>query len=144
MKKLYMKYKEIINYLIAGALTTIVSIASYELFKNVFHIHYIISNILSWIAAVTFAYFVNRKFVFGSKSTGKDKLLEFFNFVKYRLLSLVIDTMLMYLLVDIFKFNDDISKIIVQVVVVILNYIFSKFLTFKNNEKESEGDKHAN
>ena len=59
-------------------------------------------------------------------------------------MSLVIDTMLMYLLVDIFKFNDDISKIIVQVVVVILNYIFSKFLTFKNNEKESEGDKHAN
>ena len=57
--KIYNKYKEIINYLIAGVLTTVVSILSYELFKNIFNIHYIISNVLSWIIAVTFAYIVN-------------------------------------------------------------------------------------
>ena len=68
---LYKKYKEIINYLIAGVLTTVVSFVTYEIFKDIFHIHYIISNILSWIAAVIFAYFINRKYVFESNS--KDK-----------------------------------------------------------------------
>ena len=130
---LYKKYKEIINYLIAGVLTTVVSFVTYEIFKDIFHIHYIISNILSWIAAVIFAYFINRKYVFESNS--KDKLKEFISFVKYRILSLLIETACMYLLVDICKVDDDISKIIVQFIVVVLNYIFSKFFTFKDNKK---------
>ena len=141
MLKLYKKYKEIINYLIVGVLTTVVSIASYEIFKNVFHIHYIISNVLSWIAAVTFAYFANRIYVFESKSKGKEQLLEFISFVKYRILSLLIDTACMYCLVDILKVDDDIAKIIVQFIVVVLNYVFSKFFTFK--KKEKEGDKNG-
>ena len=131
IKKLYIKYKEIINYLIAGFLTLIVSISSYALLTKILHIHYIISNIVSWIIAVLFAYYVNRKFVFGSTSTKKEKTKEIINFFKYRILSLIIETILMYLLVDIISINDLVSKVIVQIIVIILNYIFSKFLIFK-------------
>ena len=131
IKKLYIKYKEIINYLIAGFLTLIVSISSYALLTKILHIHYIISNIVSWIIAVLFAYYVNRKFVFGSTSTKKEKNKEIINFFKYRILSLIIETILMYLLVDIISINDLVSKVIVQIIVIILNYIFSKFLIFK-------------
>ena len=136
MKKiidLYNKYREIINYLIAGVLTTIVGLLSFEMFLKVFHIHYIISNVLSWIAAVTFAYVVNRRYVFNSKTNGNEQLKEVINFFKYRVVSLIIETVCLYLLVDICKFNTSISKIVMQFVVIVLNYIFSKFFTFKNN-----------
>lgn len=126
---IYKKYKEIINYLIAGVLTTIVSILSYVLFKNIFHIYYIISNIISWVIAVTFAYIINSKYVF--ESNQKNKRKEFISFVSCRILSLIIETIAMYLMVDIITINDDISKIIAQFIVLVLNYIFSKFLTFK-------------
>ena len=131
IKKIYIKYKEIINYLIAGFLTLIVSIASYAILSKVLHIYYIISNVVSWILAVLFAYYVNRKFVFKSTSTKKEKMNEIINFFKYRILSLIIETILMYILVDIILVNDLVSKVIVQIIVIILNYIFSKFLIFK-------------
>ena len=134
MKKIiniYKKYKEIINYLIAGVLTTIVSILSYILFKNICNIHYIISNILSWIIAVISAYIINSKYVFESNKKNKGKIREFISFVSCRILSLIIETIAMYLMVDIITINDDISKIIAQFIVLVLNYIFSKFLTFK-------------
>lgn len=131
IKEIYIKYREIINYLIAGFLTLIVSITSYALLTKILHVYYIISNIVSWILAVIFAYYVNRKFVFGSTSTKKEKTREIINFFKYRVLSLIIETILMYLLVDIILINDLLSKVIVQIIVIILNYIFSKFLIFK-------------
>ena len=128
---IYKKYKEIINYLIAGFLTVIVSVLTYALFTKVLDIHYIVSNVLSWIIAVLFAYYVNSKFVFTSGARKKEKISEFINFIKYRILSLLIETILMYLLVDLITLDDLISKLIVQVIVIILNYIFSKFLIFK-------------
>ena len=131
IKKIYIKYKEIINYLIAGFLTLIVSITSYALLTKILHIYYIISNIVSWILAVIAAYYLNRKFVFKSISTKKEKITEIINFFKFRILSLIIETILMYLLVDLILINDLISKIIVQIIVIILNYIFSKFIIFK-------------
>ena len=130
-KKYYTKYREVINYLIAGVLTTIVSIISFELFKNIFKIHYIISNILSWTVAVIFAYIINRRFVFNSKTTDKQKIKEFINFIACRIATLVIETAFLYLMVDIIKINTDIAKLIAQFITIVLNYIFSKFFTFK-------------
>ena len=134
MIKLYKKYQEIINYLIAGGLTVLVTVLSYAFFTKILHIYYIVSNILAWIVAVIFAYVVNRRFVFQSKSSKKARVKEIRNFFIFRLLSLLIDTILMYLLVDIFRINDLISKMIVQIVVIVLNYIFSKFFIFKEKE----------
>ena len=128
--KLYKKYEEIINYLIFGFLTTVVSIASYALFTRVCHIDIYISNILSWIAAVTFAFVTNKIYVFKSKS--KNLFSEIIKFFTSRIASLVIELIIMYLLVNIIHLDDMISKIIVQVIVIILNYVFSKIFVFKN------------
>ena len=81
MKKivdLYKKYEEIINYLIVGLLTTLVSISVYALFTKCFHINYMIANGFSWIISVLFAYITNRIFVFKSKS--EDIFLEIYQF----------------------------------------------------------------
>lgn len=121
------KYEEIIKYVIAGVLTTIVSITSYNLFRNI-NVSYKISTILSWILAVLFAYFINKIYVFNKSE--KDKI-EFFKFIISRLLSLLIEFITMIILVDIFIINDRLSKLIVQVIVFILNYVFSKFIVFK-------------
>ena len=67
LSRIYKKYKEIINYLIFGGLTTLVSIGTYALFTIVFNIDYLVSNVLSWIIAVLFAFITNKLFVFASK-----------------------------------------------------------------------------
>lgn len=120
------KYKEIIKYLIFGGLTTLVSILSYYLFTRIFSLNYQISNILSWILSVTFAFITNKKYVFESKSN--EILKELFSFYSFRIASLLIEMLVMYLLV---LFIDDlISKLIAQILVIILNYIFSKLFVF--------------
>ena len=121
------KYDEIIRYIIAGILTTIVSIASYNLLRNI-NIDYKICTILSWILAVIFAYFINKLFVFKSQ---KNNIKEFINFILARLLSLFIEFIFMMSMVDLININDRIAKLIVQFVVLVLNYIFSKFFVFK-------------
>ena len=135
IKELYQKDKEIINYLIFGVLTTIVSLSTYYLLTTTIlnpnnPIELQITNVLSWILAVNFAYFTNRKYVFNSNE--KNILNEMTKFYLARLASLLIDMFLMYVLVSVLKYNNKIMKIIVQIIVVIMNYIFSKVLIFKN------------
>lgn len=137
--RLYKKYEEILNYIIVGAFTTFVSLSSYFICVNVFFdvnnaSELQFANIISWILSVTFAYFCNRKFVF--KSNNKNKLKESIKFFTSRISTLFIDMGIMFLLVTILSFNDTISKIIVQVVVLVLNYLFSKFIVF--NKKKSK------
>ncbi len=131
--KMYKKYEEIINYLFMGGCTTIVSIGSYTIFTSLFNIHYQISNIISWVFAVTFAFITNKLFVFKVKDNN-NLLREIYQFVKFRILSLIIDMICMYILVDLFSINDIISKILVQVIVVVLNYVFSKLFIFKKKD----------
>lgn len=132
--QIYKKNEEIINYLIVGVLTTIVSLASYYIVvitilnpNNAFELQ--LANIFSWICAVTFAYIANRKYVF--KSTNKNKLKEIINFVSARILTLLMDMLIMFFTVTILYMNDKIAKLIVQVVVTIMNYLFSKIFVFK-------------
>lgn len=128
LKKIYLKYKEIINYIIVGGFTTVVSIASYYLIQILIN-NYLVSTVLSWVCAVLFAYITNRIFVFETK--GKKIIPELVKFVSYRLLSLLIELVSMYILVDFININDRISKIIVQFIVLVLNYLFSKIFVFK-------------
>lgn len=138
IKVLYIKHKEIINYLIVGILTTFVSLSTYFLTINVIlpeksDLNVQISNIISWICAVTFAYYTNRIYVFQSSSKNKEKVKEIIKFFTSRILSLIIDMFFMYILYSVLKVNDSISKLIVQVVVTILNYIFAKMVVFNRN-----------
>ena len=136
MINLYKKHEEILNYLVFGVLTTVVSIATYLLFANTFlsaktDLDIQIANVLSWICAVTFAYVTNRKFVFKSKSKGKEIAKEASNCFIARISSLIVDMALMYILYSIMHIDDTISKLVVQIVVVILNCVLSKIFIFK-------------
>lgn len=131
MLKIYKKYEEIINYLIFGILTTLVSILSYAFFTRLFNFNYTISNILSWILSVTFAFFTNQKYVFKTNSSSYIK--DIFKFYLSRLTSLGIELVIMYILVTLLYLNDMISKIIVQFIVIVLNYVLSKLFVFRNN-----------
>lgn len=120
--------KELILYVIFGILTTLVNIIVYFVFTRL-GINYLISNILAWFLSVLFAYVTNRRWVFESKSS--DILKECGLFFSGRIFSGVVDTGLMYLFIDILSIGDVISKIVIQVIVVILNYIISKWIVFK-------------
>ncbi len=130
--ELYKKNKEIIYYLIVGVLTTIVSIVSYNAFRT-FIKNYLICTILSWVVAVAFAYITNRKYVFQSKE--KNIVKEVSKFTISRLLSLGFEIIIMWILVDALKVNDRVAKVMVQFVIIVLNYVFSKLLVFTNNDK---------
>ena len=123
------KYREIITYGIFGVLTTLVNIFVYFIFAKVFNLHYLICTIIAWVIAVLFAYFTNRKFVFGSKNN--NIINELISFIGFRVLSGGVEIILMYALVDIFVFNDLVSKVITNIIIIILNYVFSKLFIFK-------------
>lgn len=130
--KTYNKYEEIIKYLIAGALTTVVSVSSYAIFSKLMNINYLISSILSFTLAVLFAYFTNKYYVFESVTENNKELsVEIIQFLKYRVVSLAVEIFLMILLVSVLNIDDLLSKVMVQVVIVIINYFFSKVFIFK-------------
>lgn len=140
MKKcmeLYRKYKEIMNYLIVGVLTTVVSLSTYYACVLTFlnpdnALQLQIANIISWIVAVTFAYFTNRKFVFESKNP--DMLKEASAFVGARVATLLMDMFSMFIMVTCMGMSDKIAKLIVQVIVTVANYVLSKLLVFRTRE----------
>ena len=131
-------YQEIINYLIVGVLTTIVSLLTYYICVVTIldpnkAIELQIANIISWVCAVLFAFVANKVFVFKSKN--KNLFKEFTSFVSARVLTLLLDMLIMFIMVTALGINDKISKLTVQVVVTILNYVFSKVFVFKNNNE---------
>lgn len=128
---LYKKYKEIINYLMFGVLTTLISIVTYAIFAKVFHIDYLISNVLSWIIAVLFAYITNKIYVFESKS--KKNIKEITSFFFFRVVSLIMEMIILYVFVDTLHIDDLVTKIIAQIIVIVSNYVFSKVFVFKKN-----------
>ena len=129
-------YKELIAYFVVGVLTTLVSLGTYYIVTSTFldplvPIELQIANVLSWILAVIFAYFTNRKYVF--KSEEENKIKEGSKFILSRLVTLLLDMLTMFLLVSILSMNDKIAKIISQILVIIGNYLISKLIVFKKN-----------
>lgn len=133
---LYKKYQEIINYLIVGVLTTVVSIVTYFLFSLILDIEnnilFILANVLSWICAVIFAYITNKKFVFNTTTSNKKEEIKVFSmFVSSRITTLLIELAFMFVTVKVILINDKIAKVIAQFIVIVLNYILSKLFVFK-------------
>ena len=126
--------REIIRYLIVGVLTTVVSLGTYYgLTLTVLDpdnaVQLQIANVLSWIAAVTFAYIANRKYVF--RSENRNVLQEAAAFFAARVGTLLMDMGIMFVSVTLLGFNDKIMKLVVQVVVTVANYVFSKLMVFR-------------
>lgn len=130
--ELYLKYKEVILYLVFGGLTTLVNIVSYAVFARAMHMGTVTSTTMAWLISVVFAYVTNKVFVFESKTDTFAMLVkECVSFLGCRLATGIMDIAIMYVSVDMMHFNDIVMKIISNVFVVILNYIFSKLFIFK-------------
>lgn len=138
MLVIYNKYKEIINYLIVGVLTTLVSLGSKWILlftclnaENAFQLQ--VAIIISWVCSVLFAYFANRIFVFNSNN--KNILKEMTSFFGARVLTLVMEMVIMWFFVTLLRLNSDtwvmIWTIVTQVLIMVFNYIFSKLFVFK-------------
>ena len=120
--------KELFLYVVFGTLTTIVNIVVYFALEYV-GVNYIISNIIAWFLSVLFAYVTNRIWVFESKSPNIMK--EMVLFFSGRIFTGVLDTALLYLFVDILTLGNTFSKIAVEIIIIILNYLLSKLIVFK-------------
>lgn len=134
IKALLEKYKAIILYGIFGVLTTLINIVVYEAFYRYVGWSNVMSNIAAWVAAVTVAFITNKLWVFESKTTEKKTLIfEISSFFGCRIATGVLDLAIMYVAVDEMALNSTLMKCISNVIVIIVNYIASKLLIFKND-----------
>ena len=133
----YREHQEGMRYLVFGALTTLVNIVIYSLLYYMFNISNATSNVIAWILGATFAYVTNKYFVFKSKVSTKIELLkEIAYFYGCRVLTLIIDEAIMIIAVDKWGWNALFMKILANIIVIILNFVFSKILIFKNKKAE--------
>ena len=133
IKELYTKYKEGINYLFFGGCTTVVNFITYAIVARVCGVDEVVSNIIAWVVSVLFAYITNKLFVFESKTKGLNAVLkEMGAFVLARVFSgITCDVGTFALMVKVFQINDVFSKIVTQIMVIIVNYVLSKMVVFK-------------
>ena len=130
------KYESVLLYLIFGVLTTFVNIVVYYILFNHVLLSNIFSNGIAWVAAVIFAFITNKIWVFKRKTLEIEQVIkELSAFFSARLSTGLLDMAIMYVGVDLLKVNSIYSKIISGVVVVILNYIFSKLFIFRKNKE---------
>ena len=150
IKKLLAKYKEIITYVLFGVLSTIVNFGAFYIFNLILgSSFYLATNIIAWFFAVAFAYVTNKLWVFESKSwAAKVVVKEVLGFAAARLFSLGVEEVGLIIFVELLNFKSIsfsvfgfdltgtlIAKVILAVIVVILNYFFSKFVIFKKKNK---------
>lgn len=136
--ELYKKYKEMINYVIVGGLTTVASMAifygsTWTFLDGHDPFQLQVANVLSWVGAVLFSYIANRLFVFESKNPKIFK--ELIAFVSSRLVTLLLDMGTMFLLSSVLHINYNFAKIVAMVLVTVGNYVISKVFVFKKGKE---------
>lgn len=138
--KLWKKYvtRELITYGIAGVMTTVVNLVLFHMLCNVWKMDEMIGNIIAWVGAVLFAYVVNDIWVFRSKwEGGSEELSKFLKFVGARVASLGVEEAGLLIFVKGLHFNNMIVKAALSVIVILMNYVFSKLFIFvKKTSKE--------
>ena len=134
IKALCLKYKEVLLYLIFGGLTTVVSLVTFWLAGHPLGLNTLIANVISWICAVTFAYFTNAKWVFEAQPESRGEWLrQFVSFYAGRLATLGVEELLLFVFVTLLHCND----MLIKVVVVVLNYVISKLLIFRKKKEDA-------
>ncbi len=131
-------WDEILNYLVFGVLTTVVNLVTYFLLAKTVGIHFLIANVIAWIVGVLFAYVVNKFLVFDAKELALKQIgIEFGLFTAARLLSLGAEELILWIGVSLLSGSDLIAKIVAAVVVIIMNYVASKFVIFQKKKTEA-------
>lgn len=124
--------RETISYLIFGVMTTMVDYVVYIVLTKMLGMEYLTAQNIAWSAAVLFAFVTNKIFVFQSMEFRFLALLkEFVNFVLARLASGIFNFFGLKFLVEIQKMNDLAAKVLLSVMVIVMNYFFSKWFIFK-------------
>ena len=132
VRALLQKHRELVSYVFWGVMTTAVNYAAYFLLRNVLLVPLVAGNVTAWAVSVLFAYFVNKLFVFRSKDWAwRVALRELWQMVASRLFSLGLEMGILWLFVKKLLLNEFIVKLGANVVVVIANYVLSKFIIFK-------------
>lgn len=140
LKDLFYKYKELILYVFFGGLTTLVNWGGYWLLADLFHVPYLWATAIAQIVSILFAYVTNRIWVFESKAKGVAALFwEMVRFFGCRGASFVLDLLCMRVGVGALHINDKVMKLLSNVIVIIVNYVFSKVFVFR---KPPEKQKH--
>ena len=149
IKTLFIKYKELITYVIFGVLTTLVNFFAFWIFTKIFGEDlYLVNNAIAWVVGVVFAYVTNKLFVFESKSWDLKLIAkEITGFLGARIFSFLVEESGMFLFVSVLGLGESsltllgftitgqfIVKILLAVIVVVMNYVFSKFFIFKSSE----------
>lgn len=128
-----MKHKSIIAYAVFGVLTTLVNVVTYWVCSAPFDFGVVASSVIAWIVAVAFAYVTNRTWVFQSKAqTTGEIVAEAASFFAGRLATGLVDWVGMYVAVEVLHQPDVIMKALMNVIVIVLNYLFSKLIVFKD------------
>lgn len=128
--------KIMVSYSIFGVLTTLINIATYKILIDR-NIYYIISNFIAFIVSVIFAYITNKKWVFCSTANTSIQILEeFIKFIVTRITTFLFDFFGIICLIELFDFNKFYSKVFVSIVVIILNYLFSKKIVFSTMDEK--------
>lgn len=123
---------DIISYLFFGGLTTVVNYVIYLPVYNLLGLSAAVSNAIAWVVAVAFAYLTNKPFVFKSHDwSAKTVIPELTKFVSCRMASGAMETVILFISVDLLGWNGNIWKLITSVLVVVLNYFASKLLVFR-------------
>lgn len=131
LRTLLQKHREIVSYIFWGVMTTAVNYAAYFLLRSVFLVPLVAGNAAAWAVSVLFAYFVNKLFVFRSKDWAwRVALRELWQMVASRIFSLGLETGILWLFVEKLLLNEFIVKLAANVLVVIVNYVLSKFIIF--------------
>ncbi|MFC6182338.1 GtrA family protein [Lactiplantibacillus daowaiensis] len=133
--QLWHQYQSVIAYLFFGGLTTLVNFVVFWLFNDLIQWPYLISNVMAWLLSVLFAYVTNKLWVFDAATpTLKGLLQEAVSFFGFRLLSLGVDELIMFTGITLLHGNPLLVKLIDQVIVVVLNWFFSKLFIFKQRD----------
>ena len=132
IKALLHRYQDIISYLFFGVMTTAVNYVVYLPCYNLLGLSAAVSNVIAWVGAVAFAYLTNKPFVFKSHDwSAKTVVPELTKFVGCRVGSGLLETGIIFVFVDLLRFDGNVMKLATSVLVVVLNYVASKLLVFK-------------
>lgn len=129
-------FRELAAYVIVGVMTTGVYFGTYAVFKYL-GVNYMINSCLSWIAAVLFAFFANKYFVFRSMGT-QHLLRELFLFSGARIVTLLMDLLITWSCIELLGIGEWSTKLFSQIVVMVLNYLFSKLFVFRKGQEEQQ------
>ncbi len=134
IKEIWNRYKELILYVFFGGFTTLINIVVYFACRQWLVMSVVAADVSAWFLSVVFAYVTNKLFVFGSKSWRLQLVAkEVIEFFAARVFSLGVDVAILYVTVEVLDWWELPMKIIANVVVIVINYIFSKWIIFRKD-----------